>query len=100
MRTHVHATGTPSVAARGGTRKGTTGGRKGAGEATSFSTPICFATWNCCGLSNVTMSRCKDLGFDILALTETHGWCADTSAIYSDDPPANAIKDDGKNHRG
>ncbi len=72
-----------------GTREGTTGGREGSIEATSFSTPLRFATWNCCGLSNVTVSQCKDMGFDILALTETHGWCADTSAIYSDDPAAN-----------
>ncbi len=32
--------------------KRTTGGREGAEEATSFSTPLRFATWNCCGLSN------------------------------------------------
>ncbi len=48
MRTQVNATGNPSFAGRGeGTRKGTTGGREGAREAT---------------LSNVPMSQCKDLG--------------------------------------
>ncbi len=39
MRTHVHATGTPRLLRGEGIRQGTTGGREGAGEATSFSTP-------------------------------------------------------------
>ncbi len=35
-----------------GSRKGTTGGSEGAGEAISFSTQLGIATWNCCALSN------------------------------------------------
>ncbi len=43
MRTHVQATGTPRLLRGEETRKGTTGGREGAGESTIFSnsTTLC-----------------------------------------------------------
>ena len=31
-----------------------------------------FATWNCGGLSYTVRELCKDLKYDVLALTETH----------------------------
>ncbi len=76
---------TPSV---GATRKGRAGGRGGTRETFGYSTPIRIATWNCGGLLSVAMSICKDFGYDILGITETHGWnrtgldtfCAWTSA--------------------
>ncbi len=37
-------------------------------------------------LSSVTMTMCKELGFDILALSETHKWRSDTDAIFSEQP--------------
>ncbi len=30
------------------------------------------------------MTMCKDLGFDILALSETHKWRSETDAIFSE----------------
>ena len=71
----------------GATRKGRAGGREGTRETFGYSTPIRIATWNCGGLSNVTMSICKDLGYDILGITETHGWNRDPHALYSERPP-------------
>ncbi len=62
IRTHVHGTGTPRLLRGDGTRKGPTGGSEGAIEAT------------------------KDICLDIPALTDSHGWCADKSAIYSEEP--------------
>ncbi len=32
------------------------------------------------------MTICQDLGFDILALSETHKWLSDTDAIFSEQP--------------
>ncbi len=32
------------------------------------------------------MTMCKDLGFDTLALSETHKWRSDTHAIFSEQP--------------
>ncbi len=32
------------------------------------------------------MTMCKDLKFDILALSETHKWRYDTDAIFSEQP--------------
>ncbi len=32
------------------------------------------------------MTMCKDLGFDILALSETHKWRSDTDAIFFEQP--------------
>ncbi len=86
--THVHATGTPRLLRGEGTSKVTTGGRQGIGEATSFSTPLRFASCNCCRLSKVTMSQCKDLGFNILAFAETHDG-ARTQARSTRTPPPN-----------
>ncbi len=50
------------------------------------SSELRIEAWNCGGLSNVTMTMCKDLGFDILALSETHKWRSDTDAIFSEQP--------------
>ncbi len=32
------------------------------------------------------MTMCKEIGFDILALFETHKWRSDTDAIFSEQP--------------
>ncbi len=45
--------------------------------------PSALRTWNCGGLSNFTMSICKDLGYYFLGITETHGWNSDPHALYS-----------------
>ncbi len=39
---------------------------------------------NCGGLSDVTVTICKDLEFDILALSPIHKWPSDTDAIFSE----------------
>ncbi len=47
------------------------GGREDARSAVCFTSQLRIGAWNCGRLSNVTMTMCKDLGFDILALSET-----------------------------
>ncbi len=47
----VRTRGNPRLLRREGIRKGTKGGKEGAGEATSFCTTLLFAAWNCCGLT-------------------------------------------------
>ncbi len=49
------------------------GGREDARGAVCYTSQLRIGAWNCGGFSDVTMTMCKDLGFDILALPETHG---------------------------
>ncbi len=67
-------------------RKRCPGGREDARGAVCYTSQLCIGAWNCGGLSNVTMTMSKDLGFDILALSETHKWRSDTEAIFSEQP--------------
>ncbi len=50
----------PSVAARRRDPKGACRRQSSTRETFGYSTPIRIAAWNCGGLSNVTMSICKD----------------------------------------
>ena len=62
------------------------GGTEDVRGAIDVSTNLKIAIWNCGGLSNVNMEYCNELGYDILALMETHGRQADPNAIYTDTP--------------
>ncbi len=52
-------------------RKRFVGGREEARGAVCYSSQLRIGAWNCDGLSNVTMKMCKNLGYDILALSDT-----------------------------
>ena len=48
---------------------------------------LLFGNWNCGGLSKLKKNLVCDLDYDIVCLTETHGWRdSDPCAIYSDTP--------------
>ena len=49
---------------------------------------LCIGTWNCHGLSGVKKNLIMNTNFDILCLTETHGWQdSDYLMLNSDQPP-------------
>ncbi len=62
------------------------GGREDARGAVCYTSQLHIGAWNCGGLSNATMTMCKDIGFDILALSETHKLRSETDAIVSEQP--------------
>ncbi len=61
----------PRLLRREAPRKRCPGGREYARGAFCYTSQLRIGEWNCGGLSNVTMTMCKDLGLDILALSET-----------------------------
>ncbi len=67
-------------------RKRCPGGREEARGAVCYTSQLCIGAWNCGELSNVITTMCKDLGFDILALSETLKWRSDTDAIFLEQP--------------
>ncbi len=62
----ARVTGFPRLLRGKTTRKGRPGGREGNRGPLTFSTQYRIATWNCGGLSNITMSTCKDLRWNWL----------------------------------
>ncbi len=69
-------------------QKRRSGGSKDARDVIGLSIRLRIALWNCASLSNFTIRSCKELGFDMLGLTETHGWHADPTAMYLEQPTA------------
>ncbi len=61
----------PPVAAEGDIPKRCAGRREYARGAVCYTSQLRIGAWNCGGLSNVIM-MCASLGFNILALSETH----------------------------
>ncbi len=72
----------PPVAAEGKNSQECPGGREEARGAVFYTSQLRIGAWNCGGVSKVTMTM--DLGFDILALYETHKWRSDTDTIFSE----------------
>ncbi len=62
-------------------QEGRPGGTEGNKEALDFFSQCRIVIWNYGGLWNITISTCKDLGYDILGLKETDGWNSDPGAI-------------------
>ncbi len=60
----------PRLLRRETPRKRCPGGREDARGALCYTCHLRIGAWNCGGLSNVTMTMRKDLGFDILALSD------------------------------
>ncbi len=77
---------------REASQKRSTGGSEGVSEAEISSANLRIGTWNCGGLSNLTMKLCRNLKFDILALTETHGWNSDKAAVTHSNFPVTTKK--------
>ncbi len=76
----------PRLLRRETPRKRCPGSREDARGAVCYTSQLRIGAWICEGLSNVTMTMCKDLGFDIRALSETQKWRSDTDAIFSEHP--------------
>ena len=58
----------------------------------NFAETIRVGTWNCGGLKFTTQELCRDLGYDVLVLTETHdngSLTADSRFIPAEPAPEN-----------
>ncbi len=69
MCTSVRGPESPRLLRWEAPRKRGSGGSKDARETIAFSTRFRIAAWNCAGLSNLTMTICKEVEFDILGST-------------------------------